>query len=177
MQQPSRHEVDQTTLSALYQEYAPDILTHLRLHMRSREDAEDVLVETFLAACESQTFQKLAPAQQRVWLWRVARNKVADFYRSTASRRQTLDVDAIANEIHDDEELAPEYLAMRVEEYIFLREQVKKLPKLQQSVLRLRFVQGMTCVQIAGQLGKSDAAVRMLLSRALNLLRSIYLKD
>jgi RNA polymerase sigma-70 factor (ECF subfamily) len=53
---------------------------------------------------------------------------------------------------------------------------VQQLPWLQQQILRLRFVNDLTSSEIANIVGKSDAAVRMTLSRTLNLLRSIYLK-
>jgi RNA polymerase sigma factor (sigma-70 family) len=162
-------------VSILYQRHAPGIFTYLRLHVPSREDAEDLLVDTFLAACESPSFHALSEGQQRLWLWRVMRNKVADYYRSPA-HRPMVNVDELADAIYADENHAPELLAERGEEYHQLRTQVQQLPWLQQQILRLRFVNDLTSAEIADVVGKSDAAVRMILSRTLNLLRSIYLK-
>ena len=48
------------------------------------------------------------------------------------------------------------------------------MPPAAQMVLRLRFGNGLRCTQIAGMLGKREGAVRMHLSRALHLLRSLY---
>ena len=163
------------TVSTLYQRYAPGIFSYLHLHVRTREDAEDLLVDTFLAACESQTFQALSQEKQRLWLWRVVRNKVVDYYRSPA-HRQTVNVDDLADAIYADENLAPELLAERGEEYHQLRTQVQQLPWLQQQILQLRFVNDLTSLEIARIVGKNDAAARMMLSRTLNLLRSIYMK-
>lgn len=63
--------VDSLT-SSLYQQYAQALFTYLRLHLPLREDAEDILVDIFVAAMENSAFQGLAPGQQRQWLWRVA---------------------------------------------------------------------------------------------------------
>jgi len=41
-------------------------------------------------------------------------------------------------------------------------------------VLHLRFSQGMRCSEIAAHLGKHEGAVKVMLSRALNILKNIY---
>lgn len=177
MQQPLdlRRIEEAGTVSLLYQRHAMGIFTYLRLHVSSREDAEDLLVDTFLAACESPSFQALSEERQRLWLWRVMRNKVADYYRSPA-RREMSNVDDLCDALYADEASAPDHLAERGEEYLQLREEVQQLPWLQQKILQLRFVNDLPSGEIAKTVGKSDAAVRMILSRTLNLLRSIYLK-
>lgn len=47
----------------------------------TREDAEDLLVEVFLAALEQARFRAIPAEKQRAWLWRVARYKTIDLYR------------------------------------------------------------------------------------------------
>lgn len=167
--------VDSLT-SSLYQQYAQALFTYLRLHLPLREDAEDILVDVFVAAMENSTFQGLAPGQQRQWLWRVAHNKVADHYRSAARKRQMLTLEEVQDELLEDEEFAPAWLAERSEEYQCLQAHVQRLPELQQKLLHLRFVNGLRSADIARMLGKQEGAVRMLLSRTLNLLRSTYEK-
>lgn len=169
-------EVSMASLqAAVYQRHAPGILAYLRLHMRSCEDAEDLLVDIFLASFESATFQRLEETQRRQWLWRVARNKLIDYYRASA-RRQMLNVDDVADEIYYDEEFSPENMAERGEEFLRLRNHVCRLSPFQQQILRLRFVYGMRCSEIAAQVGKSEGAVRTQLSRTLNKLHSIYMQ-
>jgi RNA polymerase sigma factor (sigma-70 family) len=175
MQTQLKKEVGNSKATALYQRHAPAILAYLRMHLPSWEVAEDVLVEVFLAALESATFLALREEEQRSWLWRVARNKVADHFR-VAERRQTFSLDDIAETMFFDEELAPEQTTLRQEEYAHLRKSIQDLSPLQQRVLHLRFVNELRCADIATILGKSEAAVRMQLSRTLNLLRSIYEK-
>jgi RNA polymerase sigma-70 factor (ECF subfamily) len=175
MQTQLKKEAEASKATELYQRHASAILAYLRMHLPSWDVAEDVLVEVFLAALESQTFPALREEEQRSWLWRVTRNKVADYFR-VAERRQTFSLDDVAETMYFDEELAPEQTLLRQEEYSHLRKSIQDLSPLQQRVLHLRFVSGLRCADIAAILGKSEAAVRMQLSRTLNLLRSIYEK-
>jgi RNA polymerase sigma-70 factor (ECF subfamily) len=173
MQRQGKKGLDEDAAAELYRRHAPSILAYLRMHMSSWEEAEDVLVEVFLAALEKENFSALRENEQRSWLWRVARNKVIDGFRA-AQRRQILPLEEIAESTFDDEELAPEQLALRQEEYRRLHTSIEHLSDLQQQVLQMRFVHELRCADIATALGKSEAAVRMLLSRTLSLLRSIY---
>ena len=176
IQRPPKQEMnDAQTDAELYQSHAPSLLAYLRTHTPSWEVAEDLLVEVFLAALEKEHFKTLRKEEQRSWLWRVARNKVADYFR-IAQRRQVSSIDEIADSIYYDEELAPEQVTLRSEEYAQLRLSIQRLSPLQQRVLHLRFVSELRCADIAVILGKSEAAVRMLLSRTLNVLRTIYEK-
>ncbi|WP_126625909.1 RNA polymerase sigma factor [Dictyobacter alpinus] len=163
-----------STIAVVYQQHAPKLITYLRLHLPLREDAEDILVDIFVAAMENQTFSTLEPVQQRQWLWRVAHNKVADYYRLVAHKRHTVTLEEITDSLLDDDELAPEWLAERSEEHTNLQMHVQGLPEIQQKVLHLRFVNGLRCADIARMIGKREGNVRMILSRTLNLLRSIY---
>lgn len=178
MSQPLfRDNLKEELVSVLYQEYAARIFTYLRLHTRSQEDAEDLLVEVFLACLESSSLPRLSEAQQCAWLWRVVRNKLVDFLRKRKVRRQAVNVDDFMKEIYYDEDLSPERLAERSEDYLRLYELVRGLPSTQQQVLRLRLIDGLRCKEIAVQLSKSEGAVRLLFSRALNFLRSAYQQE
>ena len=76
--------------------------------------------------------------------------------------------------LEEDADLGPEQVALRREEERRVAAAVQRLPALQQEVVRLRFAGGLRCAQIADVLGKREGAVRMALSRALNLLRTLY---
>ncbi len=174
MQRPQHeHGVNDAAIAKLYQRHAPALFTYLRLHTPAREDAEDMLVEVFLAALEQEYVRELSDEEQRLWLWRVAHNRVADHYRRTA-RHQVLPLDDVAETAFEDEALAPEQVSLRGEEHDRLHASVQCLSELQQLVLRLRFVNGLHCGEIAKLVGKREGAVRMLLTRTLNLLRTIY---
>src|SRR5258708_19899340 len=68
-------QADHSLIAALYQLHAPGILTFIRRHIPSREDAEDALLEVFLAALESEKLDALNEGEQLAWLRRVADTK------------------------------------------------------------------------------------------------------
>jgi RNA polymerase sigma factor (sigma-70 family) len=164
---------NETLLIALYEQHASAILMYLRRHGAQNEDAEDLLLEVFLAAMESSTLLNMGGGEQRAWLQRVAHNKLVDHQRQTF-RRRVVALDEAIETLFDDEDSAPEHVALRNENHTQLREHLATLPELQQEVLHLRFALGLGSREIAQMLNKSDAAIRTLLSRAINVLRTIY---
>jgi RNA polymerase sigma-70 factor (ECF subfamily) len=168
---------DDALFTRLYQLHAPALLTHLVIHLPSRMDAEDMLVDVFVVALEHQALlATFSFKEQRLWLWRVARNKQIDYYRR-ASHRQAVALHEVAETLYEDDEQHPENIALQREKYYKLQNYFKRLPQLQQEVLRLRFVNGLRSNEIAQLLGKSDGAIRTLISRSLNLLREIYSRE
>jgi RNA polymerase sigma factor (sigma-70 family) len=162
-----------TTLAILYEKYWLAILVYVRQVLPSLEDAEDVLVEVFLAALESDILASLPEKQQLAWLRRVAYNKAIDYHRRSV-RRPAVSLEVAMEALFDDEELAPERVAMRNEEAALLQTRIAELPASQQQVLQLRFGDGLRCAEIARRMNRSEGAIRTLLSRTLNLLRNIY---
>ena len=168
---PSNHAL----VAQLYQRHAPAILMFLCRHVPNREDAEDVLLEVFQAAIESETLPILDESKHRTWLWTVAHNKAADHYRRTRRRPvSSFGLEEAESVLEEDESSAPEIMALRQETYAELRSRISSLSENQQEILRLRFARGLNCSEIAQQLNKSHAAIRTMLSRALNLLRDSY---
>jgi RNA polymerase sigma factor (sigma-70 family) len=174
MQQQSEKSLDdQPSTALLYQRYAPAMFAYLRQHTPTREDAEDVLVDVFLAALEYSKFPVFSEKEQLAWLWRVTHNKAVDHYRRS-KHRQSVDLEQVAETLYDDDNLAPEQAALRQEEYTHLQSYLQNLSPLQQEVLRLRFTNDLRCAEIAAKLGKREGTIRVMLSRAMNVLRSIY---
>jgi RNA polymerase sigma-70 factor (ECF subfamily) len=167
---------DNLPVARLYETHAAALFAYLRRQTGSREDAEDALVEVFVAAVETRVLEHLNEKEQIAWLWRVARNKGVDAYRRSR-QRQGLDLDLLADQIVDDEKRAPEQMALQREEYARLHAYLEKLSPTQREAVRLRFANELRCSEIATVLGKREGAVRVLLSRALNFLRSIYEKE
>ena len=160
-------------IALLYRKYAPEILTYVRHHITSQEDAEDLVVEVFLAAIESPSFASLSEKAKQSWLWRVTRNKVIDVYRRS-NVRQSVNLDLAAESLFEDEQFSPENAALRQEDYMDLYTHLQRLPAHQQEILRLRFGQDLSCSEIATALRKQENVVRVTLSRSLNLLRKLY---
>ena len=161
------------TVEELFEQHSEKLFAYLRQHTPSREDAEDILVDTFMAALAEAKFAQLPPSGQVAWLWRVARNKVIDVYRR-AKTRQSVNIDQMTEHLFEDEVFSPENAALRQEDYMDLYAHLQLLPASQKEILRMRFGQDLSCGEIAKKLGKQENAVRVALSRSLNLLRNIY---
>lgn len=160
-------------IALLYRKYAPGIMAYVRSHISSQEDAEDLVVEVFLAAIESTTFASLSEKAKQSWLWRVTRNKVIDSYRRSKVR-QSVNLDHAAESLFEDEQFSPENAALQQEDYMDLYAHLQRLPAHQQEILRLRFGQDLSCGEIATALSKQESVVRVTLSRSLNRMRKIY---
>jgi RNA polymerase sigma factor (sigma-70 family) len=160
-------------ITHLYQRSAPELLQYIRRHVPTQEDAEDVLLEVFLAALEKSDLSTLSQKEQLAWLRRVAHNKFVDFYRRS-TRQTSIPLQDLQHELYDEDEHAPELVAVGNEQHAQLRSHLALLPQIQQEVLRLRFAEDLRCPEIAKRLQKSDGAIRTMLSRILNTLRTIY---
>jgi len=99
-------------MALLYRKYAPSMLIYVRMRVPSPEDAEDLVVEVFMAALEHAKFAELSEKAKQLWLWRVTRNKVIDTYRR-AKTRQSVILDHVAEGLFEDEMFSPEYLSCR----------------------------------------------------------------
>ncbi|MEO6887608.1 MAG: sigma factor, partial [Ktedonobacteraceae bacterium] len=58
---------DDAAFTQLYQRYAQTLLSFIRRYLSRREDAEDVLLEVFLAAMERNSLVGLNEDEQLAW--------------------------------------------------------------------------------------------------------------
>ncbi|MGO8949510.1 MAG: RNA polymerase sigma factor [Ktedonobacterales bacterium] len=172
LQQP-RISMKHQTMEELFERDAEKLFAYLRHHAPSPEDAEDILAETFMAALAEPKFLHLSHMAQVAWLWRVARNKLADAFRKAAFRRN-VSLEQVSETMYEDEARDPEQMALRQAEADEIHALVRALPEAQQEILQLRFGYGLHCGEIAAILDKREDAVRTMLSRAMNSLRHLY---
>ncbi len=157
----------------LYRCYAPGLFAYAYQQTTSREDAEDIVLDVFLAVLQNKRFPGFDTKKQEAWLWTITRNKVVDYYRRS-THSQHVSIEWLSELLYEDACLAPEQLSLKREEYAQLYSAIQTLPELQQDVLRLRFGHGLKCGEIAPVIEKSEGTVRMILFRTLQRLRGIY---
>jgi RNA polymerase sigma factor (sigma-70 family) len=157
----------------LFECYAASVFAYIRLHTPSWEDAEDLLLEVFMAAWEQGNLSWLAEKQRLVWLRRVAHNKLVDRYRRS-SRSGALSFDHMLETLRSPEALMPEQVVLQREELTQLSSLVETLPLFQRQVLQLRVGDGLRFAEIAVLLNKREATVRKVFSRTLAQLRMSY---
>jgi RNA polymerase sigma factor (sigma-70 family) len=169
-QQPA--DIAQGRLNAsLYDRFAATIFTYLLNLVQNEQDAEDLLLEVFLAAFSNESLFHMPVQGQLAWLRRVAHNKVIDRYRHVTLLTLLPIEQAMETR---DEALTPEQHTERQEQFTRLYQAIAQLPALQRDLLRLRYRDGLRFYEIAAVLEKPEGTVRKLMVRTLRQLRTIY---
>lgn len=152
--------------------------------LRSKIEADDVLQETSADACRSLGAVDLSARDPFGWLCQIAQRRIIDAHRKLfgAQRRAAGREVSINKPAADDGQgglidlltasmtTASQAFSRNVKE-MRLQDALKDLPDDQREALQLRYGQGLPSKDIAERLGKSDGAVRVMLTRALNTLR------
>jgi RNA polymerase sigma-70 factor (ECF subfamily) len=162
---------DPADFDALYRRYLAQVYSYAYYELGDHHEAEDATERTFLAALANlDRFEERArPADGagastfRVWLFRIARNIVAN-QRRTRRRRPVAPIEAAA---HVADGVDVERGAAIRDEAADAMRAVARLPADRRRAIVLRFVEEMSTAEIAGVLGKSEGAVRVLIHRAL----------
>jgi RNA polymerase sigma-70 factor (ECF subfamily) len=166
---------DPAQFDALYRKYLAQVYAYALYELADHHAAEDATERTFLRALAAlPRFRELARPEDgpeastfRVWLFRIARNVVAN-ERRTRRRKPADSLDAVIGAglaIADGVDLEGD-IVTRDEAATALRA-VRSLPDDRRRALLLRFVDEMSTAEIAGVLGRSEGAVRVLIHRAL----------
>lgn len=155
----------------LYERFALPIFDYICQHISNKQDAEDLMVEVFLAAFNNKDLYSLPAKRKFAWLKRVTRNKLVDRYRHLALL--TMVPIELAKEV-EDATPTPEQYAEQQENYEWLYRALEQLLPLQRELIWLRYTKNMSYFEIASALGKSELAVRKLCSRTIQQLRGNY---
>lgn len=171
MKQLPTDQAQNVAYTALYDRFAPAIFSYLCQQVASRQDAEDLLLEVFMAAQRSDSLVQLDEERQLTWLRRVARNKVIDRYRHTTLLAM-LPLEQVLEQ--EDAALTPEQRVVQRESYERLYSAVRQLSPEQQQIIHLRYGNGLRLVEIAVMLERPQGTVRKMLARTLQQLRALY---
>lgn len=104
---------DPDAFGVLYQRYLPQVYRYLRARTGSPEDAADLAQHVFLKAWVAMPQYRPTGSRFAPWLFRIARNVVADFHRR---RRPVTDVTLVPGPVWGNEESSPESVVLRREE-------------------------------------------------------------
>jgi RNA polymerase sigma-70 factor (ECF subfamily) len=163
--------VDPARFEALYRKYLAQVYNYAYYELSDHHEAEDATERTFVAALTNlHRFEDRARPEDgegastfRVWLFRIARNVVADRHRARHRRPETqLET---AETLPAETDLVAE--VVRREEASVAWQAVARLPGDRRRAIVLRFVDELSTAEIAGILGRSEGAVRVLIHRAL----------
>jgi RNA polymerase sigma-70 factor (ECF subfamily) len=139
---------DMEALYFLYVRYSPNVLSFVRSLVNDHHEAEDITQNVFVKVAT--VIDKYEPREVpfAAWLLRVARNAALDHLRARRS--------IPCGDIYiQDDDLA----RVNHERRNDLKRALDLLPKVQREVLILRHVAGLSPVEIAEKLGKTENAV------------------
>ena len=159
-------EGDGEALASLVERHSARVHAYLTRYTRSREDADDLLQETWIRIARSA--RRFDPARRfRTWLYGIATNLGRDLFRRRATReRALLDANAQAGSSAPPE--------ASIAEGSELRERIAALPDRMREVVLLRYFEGMNEAEMAAALGIARGTVKSRLHAALGGLRAGY---
>ena len=149
----------------VYDEHVVGIYRFVYARVGNRPDAEDLTAQVFVRAVE-QLDTSRQPGQIAAWLYRVAQNAIADYWRAFY-RLPVVGVDHVApgwepvdagQRVNTGEE---DGAAARVETLL------RGLPDRYRRVLELRFLQRMSVAETASAMGITSGNAKVLQYRAL----------
>ena len=170
----ARH--DPAQFDALYRKYLAQVYAYALYELADHHAAEDATERVFLRALAAlPRFREQARPEDgpeastfRVWLFRIARNVVANERRSRR-RRPASSLEAAMGAglaITDSTDLEAE--AVTRDEAARALAALRNLPDDRRRAIVLRFVDEMSTAEIAGVMDRSEGAVRVLIHRALS---------
>lgn len=155
-----------------YKIYSPGLLKHLLEKLPKKEDAEEVLNDIFFAAIdELHLFRERSNI--KTWLFKIARNKIADFYRKRKIKSILLSqmpmLEIIANEINQPEfQFEINKIRDRIERaFNNISIQYRK-------ILHLHYEDRMSVKELAGIFSLSFKATESMLFRARRSFQQAY---
>lgn len=154
---------DDSFVSA-YETHAPSVYRFLLWRTKDIQTAEDLTSTTFAKAWIHR--QSFHGGSVQAWLYRIARNALTDHWR----KRKDIALDNIEILPVEPESDIAEQLDQQTQ-IIALQHALSRLPKQMQQVLTLRFIEGMSCKQVAKKLHISEGNVRIIQYRALKQMR------
>lgn len=155
---------DSEAFGFFYDKYLKSVYRFVYIKIGEKQLAEDLTQDVFL-----KTWQHLVDKKNvrsfRAFIFRIARNTVADHYRSN---KQELPLDYMPDLVEIEEVVISANKNMDAD---LLLKQIKKLKPEYQEVLLLRYVEDMSIDDIAQIIDKDKNNVRVILHRALNKLK------
>jgi RNA polymerase sigma-70 factor, ECF subfamily len=151
--------------TCLYRQQAAAVHNYFYHQIGHVQDAEDLTGTTFSRALVRFTHYQPELGSLRAWLFGVAYNCLREH-----RHRRRRSVGQLPMDLLDPQPL-PESQVLSNERAAALHRAVRALPAGQRHALTLRFFGGLRTSEVAAVLGRSESAVKMLVQRAVAVLR------
>ena len=169
-------EGDAEAFGELYDRYVDVVYRYVHYRVSSTALAEDLTSETFLRALRRISSYTWQGRDFGAWLVTIARNLIADHYKSGRYRMEVATSDLVEAGADRSEE-GPEGEVLAGLTNAALLDAVKQLNSEQQECIALRFLQGMSVAETAQIMGKNEGAIKALQYRAVKSLSRLLPED
>ena len=157
--------------SQLYDEYLGRIYRFIYFKVSSEAVAQDLTSEVFTRLWKQISLDKEVK-NPSAFLFTLARNIVIDYYRENDKEKSRTDIETIANvledkkqNIHNDAQIKEEFHAVTCA--------MDKMKDEYKQAVFLYYIEQEPIIEVAKAMGRSQGAVRVLISRGMKQLRQI----
>jgi RNA polymerase sigma-70 factor (ECF subfamily) len=155
----------------IYDRYVDTVFRFIYFRVGNRQLAEDLTSDTFLRALKRIGSFTWQGRDLGAWLVTIARNLVADHFKSGRYRLEVTTGDVLDADREDrGPEGSPEAAVVDHITNVALLTAVKQLNPEQQECIVLRFLQGFSVAETAQAMGKNEGAIKALQYRAVRAL-------
>jgi RNA polymerase sigma-70 factor (ECF subfamily) len=165
---------DAQAFGRIYDRYMDTVFRFIYFRVGSRPLAEDLTADTFLRALKRIGSFTWQGRDLGAWLVTIARNLVADHFKSGRYRLEVTTGDVLdADTAERGPEGSPELAVVDHITNVALLAAVKQLNPEQQECIVLRFLQGFSVAETAQAMGKNEGAIKALQYRAVRALHRL----
>ncbi|SHN45627.1 ECF subfamily RNA polymerase sigma factor, BldN family [Cryptosporangium aurantiacum] len=162
---------DASAFARIYDRYFDTVYRYISYRIGSRTVAEDLTSEVWLRALRRIGSVTWQGRDLGAWLVTIARNLIADHYKSARARLEVTTADMLdADDEAPGPEGRPEAEVITRLDNATLLDAVRRLNPEQQECITLRFLQGLSVTETAQIMGKNDGAIKALQYRAVRTL-------
>jgi len=159
---------DEAALALLIDRYADRVHAYLVRHSGNRDDADDLLQETWVRVARSAKSFDTAK-RFRSWVYGIATNLARDLFRRRTTKQIALRAIAQTSARDPGPDRVEDLVAGRE-----LRDRIAELPEAMRAVVLLRYYEGMSEAEMAEILEVPSGTIKSRLNAALRKLRGAY---
>jgi RNA polymerase sigma-70 factor, ECF subfamily len=157
---------DLASFGIVYDHFIQKIYDYIYYRTRHKQIAEDLASLTFTKALNNINDYSPNKGELSAWLYRIARNSLIDYYRTSRSTSDINDAFELGTESNFASDLDSQAKLDEVKAYL------NQLPKEHRDLVVMRVWDNLSYAEIAQITGKSEASLKMSVSRILTKLRS-----
>ena len=162
---------DEKAFREFYKMFFPKIYKYAYRKLQNREQAEDITSETFFKIFKHlDTYKSRMNEGLDIWVYSIERNTIRDLFRKNTGIEILPLEEKWGNVLLppiDD----PYIMIERKEIEEIINEELQKIPKQYQEIIKLRFFKKKCIREIAATLGKNEGAIKVMQFRALSALK------